>query len=205
MPELLSGRCWLYRAASGATCLYLTSAVYHMQTQERNPCVRGCDRTVELSRQEKENEKREKEGGNSTVTLVLTGGGGSRLCSLSGLPSVFHYSHSLSLIWCAGILKDSFIRTHIWCRSFISTRTGESDELMATFVNHKTTHCGEREEESYQHLPWLKSCYTLRTTYNVIWWSKTLRMFVALLFPMWAHAFMILFEWSLPQQPNPAG
>lgn len=100
MPELLSGQCWLYWAASGATCLYLTSAVYQMQTQERNPCVRGCDCTVELSRQEKENEKREKDGGNSTVTLVLTGGGGSRLCSLSGLPSVFHYSHSLSHTVC---------------------------------------------------------------------------------------------------------
>lgn len=42
----------------------------------------------------------------------------------------------------------NFSYTHIWRRSFISAWTGERDKLMATFVNHETTHCGERERNN---------------------------------------------------------
>lgn len=75
-----------------------------------------CDGSEKLSLQKKESEKSEEDEGSSAVTLVVLTAAHepekSCAISLSVVPSVFHYSFSLSQATML-FYKHSFICTHI--------------------------------------------------------------------------------------------
>lgn len=137
VPQLLGGQYRLEHYVS----IFNSCGIESIKCkQQRDPCVRACDRTVELSR--RENERREKRWRQLNCNTGVDGRW--ELMSVKCL-SVFHLSFATRTVRRHVIIKGIHLFcTHIWSRSFIGTRTGERDELMATFVDHETTHCGEK-------------------------------------------------------------
>ena len=92
-------------AATGVTCLYLTCTVLSPM-MVRCTCQDGG----------KKMRREENDGGSSTVTVVLTADGGSwagRVCGVSLVPSVFHYTQSPAHTQACDFKRFIYLYSHL--------------------------------------------------------------------------------------------